>query len=79
MKRIILILTTFFEILTATAQEVNVEFLNPALPIEERVNLLVSQMTLEEKIGQMVYKAPAIPRLMVPEYNWWNECLHGVA
>jgi beta-glucosidase len=35
-------------------------------------------MTLEEKISQMVYDAPAIERLDVPEYNWWNECLHGV-
>ena len=49
------------------------------LPMEERVNFLVSQMTLEEKIGQMVYTAPAIERLGVPAYNWWNECLHGVA
>jgi len=49
------------------------------LPLKQRVELLVSQMTLEEKIGQMVFTAPAIPRLGVPAYNWWNECLHGVA
>jgi beta-glucosidase len=49
------------------------------LPMENRVNWLVSQMTLPEKIGQMVYTAPAIERLGVPAYNWWNECLHGVA
>ena len=36
-------------------------------------------MTIEEKIAQMRYDAPAIPRLGVPAYNWWNECLHGVA
>jgi beta-glucosidase len=47
-------------------------------PIEERVNDLVSRMTLEEKISQMVYDTPAIERLDVPKYNWWNECLHGV-
>lgn len=40
---------------------------------------LVKQMTLEEKVAQMVYTAPAIDRLGIPEYNWWNECLHGVA
>lgn len=40
---------------------------------------LVSQMTLEEKIGQMLYQAPAIERLNIPAYNWWNEALHGVA
>ncbi len=40
---------------------------------------LVSQMTLEEKMSQMVYESPAIERLGIPEYNWWNEALHGVA
>ena len=40
---------------------------------------LVAQMTLEEKAGQLRYDAPAIPRLGVPAYNWWNEALHGVA
>lgn len=45
----------------------------------ERAKALVAQMTLEEKMSQMKYDAPAIPRLGVPAYNWWNECLHGVA
>lgn len=45
----------------------------------ERAKALVSQMTLAEKCAQMKYDAPAIPRLNVPEYNWWNEALHGVA
>lgn len=40
---------------------------------------LVAQMTLEEKVSQLRYDAPAIPRLGVPAYNWWNEALHGVA
>ena len=40
---------------------------------------LVSQMTLEEKASQLRYDAPAIPRLGIPAYNWWNEALHGVA
>ena len=47
--------------------------------IRERVGDLISRMTLEEKISQMAYEAPAIERLGVPAYNWWNECLHGVA
>ena len=64
---------------TVYAQNENFEFLNTALPIQERVDLLVSQMTVNEKIDQMVFTSPAIPRLNVPEYNWWNECLHGVA
>lgn len=54
-------------------------FQNPSLPIEERVNDLVSRLTLEEKISQMVFNSPAIERLGIPAYNWWNECLHGVA
>ena len=52
---------------------------NVHLPIEKRVDDLVSRMTLEEKVSQMVDNAPAIPRLGIPQYNWWNECLHGVA
>lgn len=52
---------------------------DPSLSIEKRVNDLVSKMTLEEKVGQMLNSAPAIARLGVPEYDWWNECLHGVA
>jgi len=51
---------------------------NSASPIRERVDDLVSQMALEEKISQMVHDAPAIERLGVPAYSWWNECLHGV-
>ena len=45
----------------------------------EAAKKLVSQMTLEEKASQLRYDAPAIPRLGVPAYNWWNEALHGVA
>ena len=52
---------------------------NPNLPIEARVNDLVSRMTLEEKVLQMQNGAPAIERLGVPAYDWWNEALHGVA
>ncbi len=55
------------------------DWLNTELPFEDRVNDLVSRMTLEEKAGQLLYTAPAIPRLGIPEYNWWNEALHGVA
>ena len=61
------------------SQDYEYPFLNPELSIEDRVDDLISRMTVEEKIGQMMYNAPAIERLGVPEYNWWNECLHGVA
>ncbi len=46
---------------------------------EARARDLVAHMTLEEKVLQMQSTAPAIERLGVPAYNWWNEALHGVA
>lgn len=52
---------------------------DPSLPIARRVDDLVSRMTLEEKVRQMQHTAPAIPRLGIPAYDWWNEALHGVA
>ena len=54
-------------------------YMNPALPLDQRVNDLIGRMTLEEKISQMRDHAAAIPRLGVPKYDWWNEGLHGVA
>ncbi len=54
-------------------------FENPELPLDERVADLLSRMTLTEKASQMLHEAPAIERLGVPQYNWWNEALHGVA
>jgi beta-glucosidase len=54
-------------------------FKNPELSPDERARDLVSRLTLEEKAAQMLHDAPAIPRLGIPPYNWWNEGLHGVA
>lgn len=54
-------------------------FMNTSLSFEQRVNDLVSRLTLEEKVAQMLNAAPAIPRLNIPAYDWWNEVLHGVA
>jgi len=54
-------------------------YLNPTLTPEARARDLVSRMTLEEKVSQMMDVAPSIPRLGIPSYNWWNEALHGVA
>ena len=45
----------------------------------EQARELVAQMTLEERAAMLRYDAPAIPRLGIPAYNWWNEALHGVA
>lgn len=54
-------------------------FFNYKASFEERVNDLVRRLTLEEKVSQMLNAAPAIPRLGIPAYDWWNEVLHGVA
>ena len=76
-KKLLLILLLLAS--NSFSQTIDFSFKNNNLPLEKRVEILVSQMTLEEKIGQMVNAAPAIPRLDVPSYNWWNESLHGVA
>src|ERR1019366_10630627 len=51
-------------------------YLNLDLPVAQRVDDLVNRMTLDEKISQMQNEAPAIPRLHIAAYNWWNEGLH---
>lgn len=63
----------------AQQNETAYPFRNPSLATEERVADLISRMTLKEKADQLLYTAPAIPRLGIPSYNWWNEALHGVA
>ena len=55
------------------------KYLDPNQPLEVRVDDLISRMTLEEKASQLVNQARAIPRLQVPQYDWWSEALHGVA
>ncbi len=57
----------------------NPAFLNPSLPLDDRVGDLIGRMTLQEKIGQMSNEAREIPRLGIPAYNYWSEGLHGVA
>lgn len=79
MKKPIL-LTLIFALTFAAGAETNqYPFLDPDLKMTDRIDDLVSRMTLEEKVAQLRFDAPAIPRLGVPQYNWWNECLHGVA
>jgi len=84
MKKLLLIILTAIvypglTAIQAQQPESPLPFRNPALSTEERVSDLVSRMTLKEKVDQLVYTAPAIPRLGIPSYNWWNEALHGVA
>lgn len=64
---------------TSLQAQVQPAYLNPDLSMDERVNDLVSRMTLEEKVSQMTHTSKGIKRLGIPDYNWWNECLHGVA
>jgi beta-glucosidase len=77
----ILRLSVLFVLISAAlAQSGNAPaYLDPSKPITVRVDDLISRMTLEEKASQLVNQARAIPRLQVPEYDWWSEALHGVA
>lgn len=59
--------------------QVSYAYRDTSLSFEQRVNDLVGRLTLEEKVAQMLNAAPAIPRLNIPAYDWWNEVLHGVA
>jgi beta-glucosidase len=54
-------------------------FMDPDQPLEARVQNLIEQLTLEEKVSLLSYDAAAVPRLGVPKYNYWGEALHGVA
>ena len=54
-------------------------FRNPDLPVEQRIQDLLGRLTPEEKVAQMMNQTPAIERLGIPPYDWWNEALHGVA
>ena len=70
---------TVYNIIEAQQNTYTYPFQDPSLSEEQRVSDLVSRMTLKEKADQLLYTAPAIPRLGIPSYNWWNEALHGVA
>lgn len=64
---------------TPPAKTAQPDYLNTSLSVERRVDDLVSRLTLEEKVSQMMNKSAAIERLGIPAYDWWNEALHGVA
>jgi beta-glucosidase len=76
---VVLILLFYLRLASAQSPAQTSDYLNPALPLEQRVSDLVGRMTLPEKVSQMQNEAPPIARLQVPGYNWWNEGLHGVA
>jgi len=66
-------------VISNCANKYEYPFRDPSKPIDKRVDDLVSRLTLEEKISQMTDVAAPVERLEIPGYNWWNECLHGVA
>ena len=78
-ETIICVLVVLLALLPLSHAQSLPPYKNPNLPLETRVNDLVSRMTLEEKVRQMQNAAPAIPRLDILPYDWWNEALHGVA
>lgn len=76
----LILLIFFFSCQENKKQEIvfDYPFQNPELSIDERIEDLVSRLTIDEKASLMLYNSPAIERLGIPQYNWWNECLHGV-
>ncbi|MCG8579683.1 MAG: glycoside hydrolase family 3 protein, partial [Bacteroidales bacterium] len=68
-----------FLLFSFTSHAQKQKWLDTSFSFNERADFLVEAMTLDEKISQIVDATPAIPRLGVQEYNWWNEALHGVA
>ena len=83
MKKLTLVVIPFIGLLLCSGllgqQTEQPAYKNPQLPVEQRVNDLISRMTLQEKVSQLGHTADAIPRLGIPQYDWWNEGLHGVA
>ena len=75
-----IVLSVAFLQFTSCKKESSYEFpfQNPSLSFEERAADLVSHLTLEEKVDQMLNRTAAIERLGIPAYDWWNECLHGI-
>ncbi|WP_240964193.1 glycoside hydrolase family 3 C-terminal domain-containing protein [Flavivirga algicola] len=65
--------------ISINSQTSNQKWFDTTLSHEERIDHLIKSMTLEEKTSQLLDVCPPIERLNIPEYNWWNEALHGVA
>jgi len=79
-ERILMAIATFLTVSGLYAQNGEKPvYLNPALPAQQRAEDLVRRMTVEEKVTQLVNQSRAIPRLNVPEYDWWSEASHGIA
>lgn len=79
MKKLYFFLLFHFFLTNTTEAQINPDYFNPKLEVDQRVDDLIMRMTIREKVSQLFNNSPAIERLGVPAYNWWNECLHGVA
>lgn len=81
--RLLVVFFLFFSLASAFSQDSQPSsapiYLDSSKPVDQRVDDLISRMTLEEKASQLINQARAIPRLQVPAYDWWSEALHGVA
>ncbi len=80
-KRIVALLFSLAFITSSALAQTSkpLPYLDPSLPTQQRVDDLVSRMTLDEKVAQLINTTPAIPRLNVPAYDYWSEGLHGIA
>ena len=74
-----LVYLSFLFVVQVSAQSSSWPFKDASKSIDQRLNNLLTQLNIEEKISLLGYKGEAIPRLRIPAYNWWNEALHGVA
>jgi beta-glucosidase len=78
--QILMAIATFLTVTALYAQDgQKPAYLNPDLPAPQRAEDLVRRMTVEEKVTQLVNQSRAIPRLNIPDYDWWSEASHGVA
>ena len=78
MKRIVLSFIVIISILSLKAQTALLPYQNPTLKAEQRADDLLSRLTLDEKVRLMMDTSPAIEHLQIPQFQWWNEALHGV-
>ena len=78
MKKLIYCLLATAYALTSSAQTATLPYQNPQLKAEQRADDLLKRLTLDEKVRLMMDTSPAIERLQIPQFQWWNEALHGV-
>ena len=78
MKKMMMAVLTALLALTSASAQVKYPWQNPDLPIDQRVENLLSMLTPEEKVGLMMNKSVSVDRLGIPSYNWWSEACHGV-